>query len=57
MPVFSDETSNELFYLNLIALLEGLEVPNPHLWAVQEPPEKLKLLGAAICKQAKKVSE
>ncbi len=42
---------------NLLALLEGLEVPNPCLWASQEDPETLRLLGAAICNQAKLVKE
>jgi hypothetical protein len=40
----------------LIALLNGLEVPDLGFWLQQEP-EALRLLGAAICNQAKQATE
>ena len=48
-----NEKHPEELLLNLLALLEGLEVPNPCLCASQEDSETLRLLGAAICEQAK----
>lgn len=37
---------------HLIALLEGLEVPNPELWVIQNP-EALRALGKSISDTAK----
>mgnify|MGYP006877781003 CR=1 FL=1 len=37
---------------HLMALLEGLDVPNPQWWAMQ-PPDALRALGKAISDQAK----
>ena len=36
----------------LIALLEGLEVPN-HEWWISQCPDALRVLGVAIASQAK----
>jgi len=41
----------------LLALMTGLEIPNPEWWIANQPHESFRALGAAIAAQAKQVTD
>ena len=43
-------------HVQLMALLKGLDVPDP-IWWLRQSPEALEALGRAVSGQAKRVTE
>ena len=44
----------EALEAKLVALMMGLEIPNPEWWIKNQPPESFMALGAAVAGQAKR---